>query len=364
MKAFIWNRHFETGINSVDAQHKKLVELVNLYGEMKVENNLTPKKISEIITKLVSYTQIHFTDEEKIMQSRGIYDIHFKRHIKRHHEFIKEITYVVENIPEISNSYDELFDYLMHWLVFHILGMDQEMARQIKLIDSGMSPKDAYEMELDRESNASEPLLIALKGLFDQITSKNQKLINLNISLEEKVLERTKELRELNAHLEVLSYTDQLTGLKNRRFAMEQLKKLWEKEEAFGCLMIDADNFKQVNDNFGHDCGDIVLKELSEHLEDNIIQPSFICRLGGDEFLAIILNKTDIEVEKLALSIINHINRITVKLPVGKWEGSVSIGVGYKTPLLTDHQSLIKIADSNVYEAKRAGKGCYKYVIK
>lgn len=364
MKAFIWNRHFVTGIESIDEQHKKLVNLVNLYGELKVDNNLTPYKISEIITELVTYTQIHFTDEENIMKEREIYDIHFKRHIRRHHEFIKEITYIVGNIPDINSSYDELFDYLMHWLVFHILGMDQEMARQIKLIESGISPKEAYEMELDRESNASEPLLLALKGLFDQITNKNQKLINLNISLEEKVQERTKELRELNAHLEVLSYTDQLTGLKNRRYAMEQLKKLWEQDESLGCLMIDADNFKQINDSFGHDCGDIVLKELSAILEDNITLPSKICRLGGDEFLGIILNTSDKELEELAKTIVDHVNRVIVKFPGGMWKGSVSIGVGYKTPGLSDLHSLIKIADSNVYEAKRAGKGCYKYVIR
>ncbi len=106
--------------------------------------------------------------------------------------------------------------------------------------------------------------------------------------------ERTRQLVEANKQLEVLSYTDALTQLPNRRCAIQTLKELWNDaslaDAPLVCIMIDADYFKQVNDSCGHEAGDVVLKELSHTLKHSFRSDDIVCRLGGDEFLVICPN--------------------------------------------------------------------------
>lgn len=268
MIAFEWNKHFITGLDKVDSQHKHLVEIVNRLGTMVIENIIDEDILRTILVELVEYTKYHFTEEQRIMSISSLDTRHILKHIEVHQKFIREIVSMASEHFEItSNSTRELFDYLMHWLAYHILGMDQEMARQIEYIKIGKKPSDAYTIVTQSQSDIAAPLLTALEGLFSQVSQKNIRLHVLNDSLEKKVKERTKKLEELNKSLEDISFTDQLTGIKNRRFAIETLVEIWEQTVTedinLSCLMIDADNFKFINDNYGHDAGDFVLKELA-----------------------------------------------------------------------------------------------------
>lgn len=252
----------------------------------------------------------------------------------------------------------------MHWLAYHILGLDQELSRQIETISSGMSPDEAFDIEDEKITNSAEPLLLALKGLFKQISNKNKKLIDLNRTLEEKVQQRTEELSNLNRHLEQLSFTDPLTGLGNRRYIMTELAKQWNKsilqKKSLSCVMIDADNFKIINDKFGHDAGDVVLTALSKIIKESFTYPDCVGRLGGDEFFVVLPNTTRENALEKAEILLNNVRKIEVKVKNGEWKGSVSLGVSTKTDMCPDYESLIKKADINVYEAKRAGKNCIK----
>lgn len=314
----------------------------------------------------MNYSVYHFEDEQKIMSQFNICVKHQEEHIKIHKSFISEIKQLTSTITVYSRQeYNDLFDFLMHWLAYHILGIDQEMARQIDLIKKGATPEEAYKIEKDRDINIAEPLLVALKGLFKRVSRQNYKLVELNNKLELKVRARTKELEELNTHLEVLSLTDQLTGLKNRRFALTELSNFWtdsvKNNTSISCMMIDADNFKEINDKFGHDAGDIVIRELAHILRDSITPPDIVCRLGGDEFILICPGKDLKNGIKLAQKIKRVVNSITIKAGDGQWKGSVSIGLSSKTSKTKDFNELIKHADNNVYEAKRAGKNCVKH---
>lgn len=366
MDAFKWNKSFVTGLDSVDSQHKKLVNILNKLGSYTINNNLTFKQVSILLKELIEYSVYHFNDEQEIMSQFKVDSRHTSEHIRIHNSFITEIENLTSSIREDSKQeYDELFDYLMHWLAYHILGIDQEMARQIQLIKKGVAPEEAYKIEKDRDYNIAEPLLNALKGLFKRVTKQNLKLVELNRELESKVKARTQELENLNIHLETLSLTDQLTGLKNRRFALTKLSKLWiestENDTELTCMMIDADNFKEINDNYGHDAGDIVIKELGKILEGSISLPDIVCRLGGDEFIIICPGKDKTEGFELAKEIKQRVNSKIIKAGKGEWKGSVSIGISSRVYNTRDFNELIKHADNNVYEAKRAGKNCIKY---
>ncbi len=151
-------------------------------------------------------------------------------------------------------------------------------------------------------------------------------------------------------------FIDDLTVLYNRRYlfikAPEELKKTAENKISESILFIDIDHFKNVNDTYGHRCGDKVLKEFAKFLKMQLRQDDIIFRYGGDEFICILPN-TEYE---LAYSIsqrfiqqcrIREFNRIRL---------TVSIGIASSPLNAKDWNLLFEIADRNLYSAKRHGR--------
>jgi diguanylate cyclase (GGDEF)-like protein len=152
---------------------------------------------------------------------------------------------------------------------------------------------------------------------------------------------------------------DTLTGALTRRSgtdALEQYFRLASGRDApLVVLFIDADNFKSVNDQFGHDAGDVVLKNMVSHLTASLRQGDFVMRWGGEEFVAILPNMSMDEV----VIVVDRIMREGVgQRPDGK-RMTVSIGVAERrTDAAHDWTRLIALADERMYAAKKAGKAC------
>ena len=369
MKSFRWGDNYKTGLLEVDQQHKRLVDLINQLGDCLSQNDLVLDDIEHIFSELVSYTKHHFIEEQNMMARVGIDDRHLDRHIQSHHEFINELTSLHARVSQDdSESAENLLNFLVNWLAYHILDTDQNMARQVDLIKKGASASDAYEEEERRNHASTEPLLAALKDLLHQVSTRNKALVALNETLEQKVLERTDALSKANADLKQLALTDVLTGLPNRRHAMQQLSMLWsetiEHSTALSCMMIDADHFKEVNDRYGHDAGDVVLCELARLLQYSVRTDDIVCRLGGDEFL-IICPHTDTKGGSIVANFV-HQEISKMRIPVGagalkgEWKGSISVGIATYTSDMKNHDDLMKLADEGVYAAKSAGKNCVR----
>ena len=143
---------------------------------------------------------------------------------------------------------------------------------------------------------------------------------------------------------------------------MEQLAALWAdaiREEAeLACMMVDGDGFKQVNDTYGHDAGDQVLRELSAALRNAVRTDDLVCRLGGDEFFVLCPKTPMAHATQLAERIREHIAGLRVRVGGGTWVGSVSVGVAVRRADMTDPLALVKAADNAVYAAKRQGRNC------
>lgn len=220
------------------------------------------------------------------MRRAGIDARHFDQYLQVHGSFLQEVTRLGQTVLQRSDAAEPLLKFLISWLACHILGTDQSMARQLRAIESGQTPEAAYLDEKTVNEGVIEPLLNALNGLFHEISERNHDLLELNRTLEAKVAERTRSLSEANHRLEEIALIDVLTGLPNRRHAMARLAQAWaessQKESSLACMMIDANGFKQINDRYGHDAGDEVLRRLSRQLRYALRTDDVVCRLGGD----------------------------------------------------------------------------------
>ncbi|MCD6570755.1 MAG: sensor domain-containing diguanylate cyclase [Deltaproteobacteria bacterium] len=217
-----------------------------------------------------------------------------------------------------------------------------------------ITEKKALENELLAKNAEMEKTLWEMTEMKDALEARAEELTSA-----------TEQLRELNKKLSLLSITDGLTELYNHRYFQERLDEEVSrvqryKEDCVSLLMLDIDDFKKVNDCWGHQNGDMVLKRLARILVDNVRNIDIVARYGGEEF-AIILPKTDIEdaylvgrriCEEIAsTSFIIKDTDTAVNL-------TVSIGVATLKDDKNDKADLIKMADDALYKAKAKGKNC------
>ena len=194
-------------------------------------------------------------------------------------------------------------------------------------------------------------------------------------------IENLNEIRQFNVALKESSFTDYLTGLRNRNGLNDSFNKILEEAKAQGktvdlaVLYIDLDNFKYYNDTFGHDVGDLVLKEVASILNSSAADRGFAIRYGGDEFLIVLVNVSKDEAMATArmaldnlISKNGYVNEITSFLGkpiVIKREKklSCSIGVATTTNVTSDRDlaEMLKCADSSLYDVKNTTKNAIKY---
>lgn len=362
MESFVWDDCFVTGVSEVDLQHHGLVDLINRFGDAVTSDEGASKdEIETVFESLALYAVHHFADEEAMMFARGVDRRHIDGHLAAHAGFFEEVALLRGAMTKGEpNAPDALLKFLSHWLAYHILGRDQVMAGQLAAIAQGQTPEQAYRSSERSRDPATDTLLRALDGLFQLVSERNRALSRLNRTLEARVAERTLALSEANQRLEDMAMTDILTGLPNRRHAISRIEREWRDAVAadapLACLMIDADGFKGINDSYGHDAGDAVLRVLARELGHAVRTDDVVCRLGGDEFLILCPRTPLAGAMQVAEEVRSKVAALRVPAGEGEWRGSVSVGVAARTPGMSSAEHLIEAADRGVYTAKREGR--------
>lgn len=187
------------------------------------------------------------------------------------------------------------------------------------------------------------------------------------IQLKEEIAREREELRRVaselsvvNLRLQRLAMTDPLTLLPNRRYGMDCLEKEWESakntKQRLSCMLIDLDHFKEINDTYGHDVGDAVLKESAKLLKKAIRIQDTIARIGGEEFMVICPNTGRNEAMKNAELIRKAFADGLIRVGTDNIKIKVSIGVAEYVPPMSQFNALIKAADEGLYRAKLEGR--------
>jgi hemerythrin len=362
MEQFVWDSFFETGLANIDQQHHDLVDLINRFGNLLLRpQNVDADEIVRVLGELANYARRHFNEEEQLMTSLALDPRHVQAHVVSHADFLREVERQSAGLPGLAAvAARALHEFLVNWLTFHVLGVDQLMARQIAAIRGGASSKAAFGSVVGAQDPATATLVRSMDRLFQQISERNRELFELNQSLEERVEQRTQELSEANLRLQGLALTDTLTSLANRRAAMRKLHAEWDagesNERPLACIMIDVDGFKDINDRHGHDAGDEVLRSLARALDEAVRTDDTLCRLGGDEFL-VVCSRTPLPgAMQLAEDLRQKVNGMCVPAGAGQWRGSISAGVAVRGPGMSGPDDLLKAADQGLYAAKRSGR--------
>ncbi|WP_207640728.1 putative bifunctional diguanylate cyclase/phosphodiesterase [Butyrivibrio sp. VCD2006] len=192
---------------------------------------------------------------------------------------------------------------------------------------------------------------------------KNQQ--EQNTILEERIQEKTKDLESANERLNVISITDMLTGLLNRRSATEFLEKKHkecdEEKSKFAVFCTDLNHFKPVNDTYGHEMGDRVLKEIGSRL--NSLPAEYTSfRMGGDEFLVVLSGITEQTDLKNAADSLRELFNTPIILDKYIFNLSASIGIAVYPDDSDDWTQLLNYGDNAMYEVKKSGnKDDYKF---
>jgi two-component system cell cycle response regulator len=173
--------------------------------------------------------------------------------------------------------------------------------------------------------------------------------------------ERNQQLESMLHHVEALAITDPLTGLFNRRRFADVLKREFAVTKRYkntlSCLMIDLDHFKLINDRYGHDTGDLVLKEIARKIQETLREVDVPARYGGEEFAVLLPHTSKRDAMIVAERLCALVRKIQFKVGDATLKLSASVGVAGNIDVLSGHaEDLVKAADFALYEAKRLGR--------
>lgn len=177
---------------------------------------------------------------------------------------------------------------------------------------------------------------------FKALIAKCQKLINhTHTTIEEEISKYKK-----------MAFYDQLTGIYNRHKFREIAKKFDKQRLPYGLLFFDIDNFKAINDTYGHDVGDEVLKRVTKLIQNHIRKEDYFGRWGGEEFLLLIKNTTLITLKQQAENL-----RYIIENSFFETVKHVTVSIGLSCSCKNeDFETVLKEADMALYRAKTAGK--------
>jgi diguanylate cyclase (GGDEF)-like protein len=200
---------------------------------------------------------------------------------------------------------------------------------------------------------------VCLLSVYSNYLFERRRCMDYCVSQEAMMRAETAETAE--KQFQMMSKTDALTGLPNRRFLDERLDEWFSDDRPAAVMMVDIDHFKLFNDTLGHPAGDECLRQIADAFRSAFSEPDLFCaRFGGEEFILAIRNAEDLQARHLANAVVRSIEALGITHP-GRSDGvevvTVSVGVALKRPAEPVSKSqVLSQADEALYQAKRRGR--------
>jgi len=253
------------------------------------------------------------------------------------------------------------FDLLSQWLIIHDNPQTPDQWLYFGLTMGTLITVTVFVVY--RFSKFQRDTLRSIQKVSHALADTNKQLEAANQQLEQKVQQRTRELSNANQHLQFLATHDNLTGLPNRFLFFDRLdqaiKKSRRLKHKFALLFIDLDDFKNVNDSYGHLTGDEVLQKVAEFLANTVRDSDTVARIAGDEFTIVLDNvQTISNVEAIAQKTIQAVSQ-----PIETEQATIVITASIGISVYPDHgedtETLLHKADMAMYLVKDGEKNSY-----
>lgn len=216
--------------------------------------------------------------------------------------------------------------------------------------------------EFGHLAHSFNQLSMQLNEANERLQSKIQIADKELIKTNRQLVKQSEELKAISENLKKISVTDELTGLYNRRRFDEIIKSEMEMSNRYGdsnsILIVDIDHFKKINDNFGHPCGDKVLRDVSSLLRKKFRKTDVLCRIGGEEFVALCKRADKESAILIAENLRKNIEESTLQYCGAEIKITISIGIATVTNDSSDRDrdNLYRHADIALYHSKDSGR--------
>jgi diguanylate cyclase (GGDEF)-like protein len=294
-------------------------------------------------------------DQNRLQEVKGEYETLLQKYqdIKTQREFLDEEYQDISTLYEVTKtisrtlSKEKVFEEFYE-ILKTLMNVEECLLFEKGKIDRKLENYFIFPLNIGQENIGT----LAVRG----ISNKNKDKFIILANQFALVLRRA----ELYQTVQELSTTDSLTQVLVKRYCLVRLEEEFLRSKrrnlSLSCLMFDIDNFKEYNDKFGHLVGDIVLRDVSRAIKNNIREIDLLGRFGGEEFL-LVLPETE---KQSALFVAERIRKAVSEISIQAYEQElkVTISVGIATfPQDSDnYMDLIDKADKALYEAKKTGK--------
>jgi hemerythrin len=327
--------------------------------------------LADTFRRLEAYTREHFHDEETLMQAEGVDPRHITVHHALHEQFVAQVNAMWGRRADIVDPAETFVGFLTAWLGLHILGIDQSLARQIKLIRQGVAAAEAFEREGAAQDHGTQALIKMIGNLYHVLSLQNADLAQANLRLEDRVAQRTwelaqanEDLKRANVRLQAFSRTDGLLQVANRPYFDSRLAEAcasaFRREQPLGLLMIDVDYFKRYNDSHGHQAGDACLQAVATAVQGAMLRPTdLLARYGGEELAAILPDTDSAGTAAVAARVVAAVAALGLPHQTSDAAAHVSVSVGVVSCVPAQRDAgmpLMAQADAALYRAKAQGR--------
>lgn len=275
----------------------------------------------------------------------------------------------VYNSKEFDFSGTKLFDKKLNYKTHSMLAVpisnpnNNEIICVVQLLNKIDSKTNSFTSFTKEDEKFAEALgkisaiaIVQIQSYIEKLIDMNDNLQHLANSLEEKVVQRTKELQ-------ILSKTDHLTGLNNRRTFFELGNKIFENDKFNNMFLVitDIDKFKLVNDTYGHQAGDLILREFASIFLKNLLLECVFARIGGEEFAIIYPNYSQEEVQQNLDLIKSEVQKNTITFNQYRISITTSFGFAKKQDNDKNIDEILARADHALYQSKGEGRNKIKF---
>lgn len=312
---------------------------------------MTPSIASSMNDELADVSN-ELKDKPELIQSSAMQDDIKKLILKRVKLDKTELKYKISSLNNILNSIDEKINSIMS-----LSAQSQNNVNEIKNDINNVKISDDYLVAKEKLLYIADSIDVEISELITKM-EENEKA---NDELKKQIKELENKLMQSNKEVNV----DFLTNVGNRRAFDIELANIEEAYQKYGVeyaiCFFDIDYFKQVNDSYGHEAGDIILATVGRILKKNIKNIDFIGRYGGEEFVAI-LPKTDLDgAIEFGNKIVNGIKNYKFMYRSDTINITISCGVALRSHS-KDEKNTLENADVMLYKAKKSGRNCVQAI--